>query len=64
MVEYFLHIIPATVVGAFAEGEILQVLLFAILFAFALHWLGEKGKPLLSSSTRRRMSSSASSASS
>jgi aerobic C4-dicarboxylate transport protein len=48
MVEYFLHIIPATVVGAFAEGEILQVLLIAILFAFALHWLGEKGKPLLS----------------
>ena len=47
-VEFFLHIIPATVVGAFAEGEILQVLLFAILFAFALHWLGEKGKPLLS----------------
>ena len=34
-------------VGAFAEGEILQVLLFAILFAFALHWLGERGKPLL-----------------
>ena len=46
-VEFLLHIIPATVVGAFAEGEILQVLLFAILFAFALHWLGEKGKPLL-----------------
>ena len=45
--EFFLHIIPATVVGAFAEGEILQVLLFAILFAFALHWLGERGKPLL-----------------
>ena len=45
--EFFLHIIPATVVGAFAEGEILQVLLIAILFAFALHWLGEKGKPLL-----------------
>ena len=46
-VEFLLHIIPNTVIGAFAEGEILQVLLFAILFAFALHWLGEKGKPLL-----------------
>ena len=46
-VEFLLHIIPATVVGAFAEGEILQVLFFAILFAFALHWLGERGKPLL-----------------
>ncbi|MBP2292559.1 dicarboxylate/amino acid:cation symporter [Azospirillum rugosum] len=47
-VDYFLHIIPDTVVGAFAEGEILQVLLFAILFAFGLHFLGERGKPLLS----------------
>ena len=46
-VEFLLHIIPATVVGAFAEGEILQVLFVAILFAFALHCLGEKGKPLL-----------------
>ena len=46
-VEFLLHIIPNTVVGAFAEGEILQVLFFAILFSFALHWLGEKGKPLL-----------------
>jgi aerobic C4-dicarboxylate transport protein len=46
-VEFLLHIIPATVVGAFADGEILQVLLLAILFAFALHWLGDRGKPLL-----------------
>jgi aerobic C4-dicarboxylate transport protein len=35
------------VVGAFAEGEILQVLFFAILFAFALFMLGQRGKPLL-----------------
>ena len=47
-VEFLLHIIPATVVGAFADGEILQVLLIAILFAFSLHWLGDRGKPLLS----------------
>ena len=33
--------------GRFAEGEILQVLFFAILFAFALSLLGERGKPLL-----------------
>ena len=45
--DFFLHIIPATVVGAFAEGEILQVLFIAILFAFALQRLGERGKPLL-----------------
>ena len=46
-VEFLMHIIPATVVGAFADGEILQVLLLAILFAFSLHWLGDRGKPLL-----------------
>jgi aerobic C4-dicarboxylate transport protein len=47
-VEFLMGIIPNTVVGAFAEGEILQVLFFAVLFAFALHMLGERGKPVLS----------------
>ena len=47
-VEFLLHVIPSTVVGAFAEGEILQVLFFGILFAFALHFLGERGKQVLS----------------
>ena len=42
-VDFFLHIIPDTVVGAFATGEILQVLLFSILFGFALMGLGERG---------------------
>ncbi|MBI1207373.1 MAG: C4-dicarboxylate transporter DctA [Azospirillum sp.] len=45
--DFFMHIIPNTVVGAFAEGEILQVLLFSVLFAFGLQFLGERGKPLL-----------------
>jgi aerobic C4-dicarboxylate transport protein len=42
-VDFVLHIIPDTVVGAFAQGDILQVLLFAILFGFALMTLGERG---------------------
>src|SRR6185369_6584577 len=46
-VDFLMHIIPNTIVGAFAEGEILQVLFFAVLFAFALHMMGERGKPLL-----------------
>ncbi len=46
-VEFLLNIIPNTVVGAFAQGEILQVLMFAILFGFALHRLGPAGKPVL-----------------
>src|ERR1700693_1572875 len=45
-VDFFLHIIPDTVVGAFASGEILQVLLFSILFGFAVMSLGERGKNL------------------
>jgi aerobic C4-dicarboxylate transport protein len=42
-VDFVTHIIPDTVVGAFANGEILQVLMFAILFGFALMFLGERG---------------------
>jgi aerobic C4-dicarboxylate transport protein len=45
-VDFFLHIIPDTVIGAFAAGEILQVLLFSILFGFALMGLGERGHTL------------------
>jgi aerobic C4-dicarboxylate transport protein len=47
-VDFFLHIIPDTVVGAFATGEILQVLLFSILFGFSLMALGERGHTLRS----------------
>src|SRR5262245_19246234 len=45
--EFLLHIVPDTVVGAFAQGEILQVLLFAILFGLALVGIGERGAPFL-----------------
>src|SRR5512140_1076288 len=42
-VDFLLNIIPNTVVDAFAKGEILQVLLFSVLFGFALHKLGGRG---------------------
>jgi aerobic C4-dicarboxylate transport protein len=45
-VDFFLNIIPDSVVGALARGDILQVLLFAILFGFALMALGERGHRL------------------
>jgi aerobic C4-dicarboxylate transport protein len=44
--EFLLNIIPNTAVDAFAKGDILQVLLFAILFGFALSLLGERGRPV------------------
>ena len=45
--EFFINIIPSTVVDAFAKGEILQVLLFAILFGIALNWVGPRGEAIL-----------------
>jgi aerobic C4-dicarboxylate transport protein len=41
--EFLMNIIPNTVVDAFAKGEVLQVLLFAVLFGFALHKFGGRG---------------------
>jgi aerobic C4-dicarboxylate transport protein len=41
--DFLLNVIPSTVIDAFAKGEILQVLLFAVLFGFALHRFGGRG---------------------
>ena len=46
-VDLLLHLIPETVVGAFAGGEILQVLLISVLFGLALTRVGDEGKPLV-----------------
>jgi aerobic C4-dicarboxylate transport protein len=45
--DFLLHIIPTTVVDAFAKGDILQVVFIAILFGLALSALGDRGKPLV-----------------
>jgi len=42
-----MNIIPNSFVGAFTEGNILQVLFIAILSGFALVWIGERAKPLV-----------------
>jgi len=47
VVATLLHLIPKTFVSAFAEGEILQVLLLAVLFGLALNRLGPTGEPVL-----------------
>lgn len=47
VVATLLHLIPKTFVSAFAEGDILQVLLLAVLFGLALNRLGVTGTPLL-----------------
>jgi len=46
-VDFILNIIPDTIVGAFARGEVLQVLLFSVLFGLALLRLGPRARPLV-----------------
>src|SRR6202040_2338226 len=45
--DFVVHIIPNTVVDAFAKGDILQVLLVSLLFGFALSMAGPRCKPLV-----------------
>jgi aerobic C4-dicarboxylate transport protein len=45
--DFLLHIVPNTIVDAFAKGDILQVLLVAVLFGFALSSIGPRCKPLV-----------------
>ena len=42
-VDFLLNVIPTSVVDAFAKGDILQVLLFSVMFGFALHKFGGRG---------------------
>ena len=44
---FLLHIIPETVTGAFADGEILQVLFFSILFGISLAVVGDRAQPVV-----------------
>ena len=45
--DFLLHIIPTTIVDAFAKGDILQVVFVALLFGFALSIVGPRTKPLI-----------------
>ena len=44
--DFLLNIIPTSVVDAFAKGDMLQVLFFSVLFGYAMHSFGERGKPV------------------
>ncbi|MDB4905253.1 MAG: Glutamate/aspartate:proton symporter GltP [Gemmatimonadetes bacterium] len=46
-VEFLTHIVPGSVVDAFAKGDVVQVVFFAVLFGVALSMTGEHGRPLL-----------------
>lgn len=47
MVAFLMKLIPTTMISGFAQGDVLQVLVVAILFGCALSMLGERGKPLM-----------------
>jgi proton glutamate symport protein len=45
--DFLLHVFPESVVKAMAEGDVLQIVVFSMLFAFSLNLLGEKGRPVV-----------------
>src|SRR3984957_15341218 len=45
--QFLLNLVPSSAVGAFAEGEVIPVLFFSLMFAFGLLALGSRGKPLV-----------------
>lgn len=45
--EFLTNLVPTSAVGAFSQGDILQILLFSVLFACGLASLGEKAQPVL-----------------
>lgn len=47
VVDFFMNIIPENIISALAEGNILQVLFFSVLFGFALSKVGDKAAPIL-----------------
>ena len=51
-VDFVTHIVPPSVVGAFADGEILQIVFFALLFGVALTGMGEAGRPIIAGMDR------------
>ena len=47
-VEILTHVVPSSIVDAFARGDVLQIVFFAVLFGTALATMGERGQPLVS----------------
>jgi proton glutamate symport protein len=45
--QILLHVVPESVIRAMAEGDVLQIVVFSIIFAIALGMIGEKGRPII-----------------
>ena len=47
LVDILTHVVPSSIIGAFANGDILQIVFFSLLFGLALLKIGESGRPIL-----------------
>ena len=54
LVETILHIFPTSIIKAIANGDVLQIAAFSVLFAIAVSLAGEAGKPILAWCTSLR----------
>ena len=45
--QILLHVVPESVIDAMARGDVLQIVVFSIIFAVALGMIGEKGRPVI-----------------
>ncbi|HVZ22404.1 MAG TPA: cation:dicarboxylase symporter family transporter, partial [Vicinamibacterales bacterium] len=45
--QLLLHIFPTSIIQAMAEGDVLQIVIWSLIFAIALNMIGEKGRPVL-----------------
>src|SRR6267378_964012 len=47
LVETIVHAFPSSVIEAMVRGDVLQIVVFSVLFALAVSAIGEKGKPIV-----------------
>jgi Na+/H+-dicarboxylate symporter len=45
--DILLHLVPESVIKAMADGDVLQIVVFSVIFGFALGTLGERGRPMV-----------------
>ena len=45
--QIFLHLVPTSIIEAMATGDVLQIVVFSVVFGIGLGMVGEKGKPML-----------------
>ena len=46
LVETIVHVFPSSIIDAMAKGDVLQIVAFSVLFAFAVGAMGERGRPI------------------